>query len=244
MTLPESETPDMPRAAGRALTVFALSVMSLSCLDDAPTESAAMNARLAISASVQPTAGDTLAIRIYAPPLPGAPLGTKPIDLFSKLIAVDSGQRTVAPSFDLRPCLMLRPANLTPSCDVSIQLGLLDASGLMLDSTTLNGIMVKPGGVTTIPGTVSLARGSTVRSVSVLPSASIMRVGDTLLLTATAMDSAGASRTPSPTTWRSGDSTIALVAQTGLVRSVSLGQTIISAETDGKLGTAQVDVVP
>lgn len=203
-----------------------------------------MNARLAISARVQPISGDSLAIRIYAPPPPGAPSGTKPIDLFSKLIAVDSGQRTVAPSFDLRPCLILRPASLTPSCDVSIQLGLLDASGLVLDSTTLNGIMVKPGGFTTIPGTLSLARGSTVRSVSVLPSASIMRVGDTLLLTAMAMDSAGAPRTQSPIIWRSGDSTIAQVAQTGLVRSVTVGQTIITAETDGKLGTAQLDVVP
>ncbi|HYW07766.1 MAG TPA: Ig-like domain-containing protein [Longimicrobium sp.] len=66
--------------------------------------------------------------------------------------------------------------------------------------------------------------------------------GQTAQLTAAALDSAGQPVTDLPTTWRSGDSTVATVSSTGLVTVLRGGVVAVSATIGGVVGAVVVEV--
>jgi uncharacterized protein YjdB len=66
--------------------------------------------------------------------------------------------------------------------------------------------------------------------------------GKSTTLTARVTDAAGNVLTNRAVTWSSGDTRIATVDQSGVVRGVRKGSAVITATSEGKFGTATVRV--
>lgn len=82
-----------------------------------------------------------------------------------------------------------------------------------------------------------------VSSVSVSPSASVVQVGTPVQLTATATTGDGTVVSDHAPAWRSTDSTVATVDQSGRVSTLAPGSATIVATVDGRSGTAAVTAV-
>ena len=83
---------------------------------------------------------------------------------------------------------------------------------------------------------------SVVASVRVWPTSAKVRVGETLQLTATPQDAAGAPLAGGPVTWASSDRGVATVSSSGLVTGVATGSATITATVEGSTGTAAIAV--
>jgi hypothetical protein len=81
-----------------------------------------------------------------------------------------------------------------------------------------------------------------VASVVVSPTAANVSVGGTVQLSATPTDAAGAVLTGRVVTWTSVNPAIATVSAAGLVTGVAAGSATITATSEGKSGTAAVNV--
>ena len=81
-----------------------------------------------------------------------------------------------------------------------------------------------------------------VASVTVSPNPAGVAVGGTVQLTAVAKDSAGNVLTGRSITWTSNSTGVATVSASGLVGGVSVGNATITATSEGKSGTAAVNV--
>lgn len=83
-----------------------------------------------------------------------------------------------------------------------------------------------------------------VASVTVSPSTGAITLGSTIQLAATVKDSAGNTLTGRSVTWQSLNAGVAKVSAVGLVTSVGIGTTAISASSGGKTGLAEITVNP
>lgn len=83
-----------------------------------------------------------------------------------------------------------------------------------------------------------------VASVSVMPAAPVIFAGDSVQLTATALDGNNKPIPGQSFTWTSSNQAVATVSATGMVNSLTNGSSIITATTSGKSGTATVTVNP
>jgi plastocyanin len=84
-----------------------------------------------------------------------------------------------------------------------------------------------------------------VASVRVSDPPATVKVGQSLQLTATALDASGASVVnPGPFQWSSGAPQVAMVDATGKVSTLIAGTTSISAKVAGVTGTTSLSVVP
>jgi hypothetical protein len=83
-----------------------------------------------------------------------------------------------------------------------------------------------------------------VVTVEVVPVSDTLDIGQTLQLTATPRDSAGAAAAGWPVSWTSSDSATARVSAAGLVTALAAGTVSISAAAGGRTGTAAVLVRP
>jgi uncharacterized protein YjdB len=81
-----------------------------------------------------------------------------------------------------------------------------------------------------------------VSKVTVTPANPAIGEGKSATLTATVTDVAGNVLTERPVTWASGDTRIVTVDQSGVVRGVRKGSAVVSATSEGKLGTTTVRV--
>ena len=81
-----------------------------------------------------------------------------------------------------------------------------------------------------------------VATVAVVPADVSVGVGKTTTLAARTTDAAGNTLTGRTVSWSSGDTGIATVDQTGVVRGVRRGTVVVTATSEGKLGTATVHV--
>jgi len=81
-----------------------------------------------------------------------------------------------------------------------------------------------------------------VASVAVVPADVAIEAGKSTTLIARVMDAAGNTLTGRAVTWSSGDTRIATIDQAGVVRGVRRGTVVITATSEGKLGTATVRV--
>ncbi len=99
--------------------------------------------------------------------------------------------------------------------------------------------LIACGGETTEPPPPT----PSVASVQVTPaSGTLVSLGETLQLSATARDASGNAITGKTFTWSSSDANVATVNPSGLVTAVANGSVTITASTDGVNGTAAVDV--
>src|SRR6266699_2596390 len=81
-----------------------------------------------------------------------------------------------------------------------------------------------------------------VAAVAVAPATASLPVGQTVQLTATPKDSAGAALTGRPVTWASSNAAVATVSGSGLVNGIAAGTATITATSEGKAGSAAVTV--
>jgi uncharacterized protein YjdB len=81
-----------------------------------------------------------------------------------------------------------------------------------------------------------------VASVAVAPADVTVDAGKSTTLTARVMDAAGNTLTGRAVAWSSADTRIATVDQAGVVRGVRRGTVVITATSEGKLGTGTVRV--
>src|SRR6185437_1987312 len=81
-----------------------------------------------------------------------------------------------------------------------------------------------------------------VASVTVKPTSSSIRVGQTVTLTGTAYDAAGDVLSGRTIAWTSSDESIATVDVSGVVTGVGPGGAVITGTAEGKQGTATVTV--
>src|SRR5690606_7522899 len=81
-----------------------------------------------------------------------------------------------------------------------------------------------------------------VATVEVSPTTAGLTVGATQTLSAIARSTDGAILDDRAVTWSTENASVATVDENGLVRGVGVGQVTISAEIDGKVGTASVTV--
>jgi uncharacterized protein YjdB len=82
----------------------------------------------------------------------------------------------------------------------------------------------------------------TVASVAVTPNPVSITVGQSSQLQAAAHDASGITITGRPVSWSSGNTAIATVSESGLVKGVAAGTTTITATIDGKTGSTPVTV--
>ena len=82
-----------------------------------------------------------------------------------------------------------------------------------------------------------------VGSVTISPSSASVTLGGTVQLTATVKDTAGNVLSGRPVTWTSLSTSIATVSSMGLVKSVGVGSTVITASSGGQTGLATVTVL-
>jgi alpha-tubulin suppressor-like RCC1 family protein len=85
---------------------------------------------------------------------------------------------------------------------------------------------------------------SVVETVSVIPGAFSMIVGDTVRLTSIARGEVGNPIAGVPVVWESSSASVLTVSSTGLVTAVGAGAANITATVDGKAGIASVAVSP
>ncbi|MGH7474840.1 MAG: SBBP repeat-containing protein [Longimicrobiales bacterium] len=81
-----------------------------------------------------------------------------------------------------------------------------------------------------------------VEAVEVLPAQASISVGGTVRLTARVLDTAGNALGGYPIRWSSSDSSRAAVSSAGLVTGVAVGNATITASSDGRSGSAQIQV--
>lgn len=86
--------------------------------------------------------------------------------------------------------------------------------------------------------------GGPVESVTIYPGSANMLVGDSVGFMATLRDSAGRILTGRTVTWHSSDSTIVRPLGWGAYRAVRQGAAAVSAQSEGRTGSASVVVLP
>lgn len=107
-------------------------------------------------------------------------------------------------------------------------------------TVTVTGDVSGGNGGGTTPGAVVVARVTVQPS----PNAPPIPVDDTMQITATAFDEAGALVTGRATAWATSNAAVATVgAATGLVRGVGLGEAVVTATIDGRSASTIVTVV-
>ncbi len=93
-------------------------------------------------------------------------------------------------------------------------------------------------------GTMSVVVQATpVASVRLLPLTSTVMLGDSVQLSAVALDNTGAPLGQRAITWTSGAPSVLSVSPTGLVRTLSAGTGLVFAQIDGRLAAATVTVL-
>ena len=82
----------------------------------------------------------------------------------------------------------------------------------------------------------------TVASVTISPALADLAIGQAAELTATTLDADGNTLSGHPVTWSSSNNSVAIVSSTGLVTGLGEGSASITASSEGRSGSAQVQV--
>lgn len=109
-------------------------------------------------------------------------------------------------------------------------------------SVTLATLLAACGGgdAPTTPGTPPPPPPAVVTTVTVAPDSTTLRVAETMTLTATVKDAAGAAMPGQPLTWASSAAAVASVSATGVVTGVGPGRAEVTATAGAVVGRAVV----
>ena len=120
-------------------------------------------------------------------------------------------------------------------------IAVVDASGLV--RSVGNGEAVVSATADSVSGTAEVMVAQVVTAVTVSPDAlEFLALGDTLRLRAEPVDANGHAAEGATVMWASGDTAVARVDASGLVRSVGNGEAVVSATADSVAGAAEVTV--
>jgi glucose/arabinose dehydrogenase len=131
---------------------------------------------------------------------------------------------------------------VSPSAAYPLSRFLRRAAALLAISTLLLALLVSAcdnGG-----GDIQEPEPGVVAEVVLAAPTTSVAVGQGVQLTATARDSQGTVLGGRPFAWTTGDPSVATVADTGLVTALAVGQTEISATTEGITGSLAITVSP
>ncbi|MDQ6885655.1 MAG: Ig-like domain-containing protein [Gemmatimonadota bacterium] len=230
---------DGSRFFWRLVAVGLLAGGALSCLDDSPlTPSPA--AHLSFSAQLTAAVGDRLTARLYYRQRTAQAIQL--VTLTSATMAVVAGSQPLRLDFDASRCFTdsARVPNDALRCEVSVELRLVDASSALVDSTTVQGIILQPGVIASLAAPVVLGSVSGVGSVVLSPDSATLIILQPLQLSASVLDRAGAIIAGKSLLWSSSDSTIATVSALGVVVTRRPGRVLISASTGGRSGVSRI----
>ena len=118
----------------------------------------------------------------------------------------------------------------------------VDAQGLVTAAGNGTATITATAGSASGSATVSVAQR--VSSVTVSPAADTVVAGDTLHLSAEAVDSNGHEIAEAEFEWASSDTAVAVVDEAGLATGVGAGEVEITATSSGVTGRAELVVVP
>jgi hypothetical protein len=123
--------------------------------------------------------------------------------------------------------------------------GLATVSSSGLVTAVANGSVTITATTDGVNGTAAMEVDQVAVSVVIAPStATLISLGETVQLTASAQDASGNAASGKTFTWSSSDETVMTVGSSGLVTAAGPnGSATITATTDGVNGTAMVDVV-
>ena len=119
--------------------------------------------------------------------------------------------------------------------------GTLTIAGVAPGTATVTIVARDPGGLS-VQQSTAVTVASRITAVTVSPAADTIVTGDTLRLTARAVDAAGQTVTTAVVSWVSSDTSVAEVDASGLVRGVSEGVATVSAAAGSARGTAEIRV--
>ena len=124
------------------------------------------------------------------------------------------------------------------SSDVAV--ATVDASGLATAAGNGTATVTATSGSASGSATVSVEQS--VAAVSVTPDTAELVVGDTVRLSAAALDALGNEVAGVPFSWSSGDTLVAVVDAAGLVSGLGQGETTVTASSGSASGSASVSV--
>jgi len=238
------------RRLGRAVLGAGMSMaLATACLDDAPLAVRAPMVRATLSANVAGAlAGGTVRIRVGYRTSEQAFVALRSSP---EQVTLAAGSTVTVPVMvDIGPCLddARRAAESEPGCLLTIELTLVDASGITVDTQmrdARNG-PVTPGQSVDF-GTVTI--GIIVSTITVAPASIGMSPTEEQRLTATVRDASGAVTTAAQVSWTVADATVAQLipgtAGTVTVRALKLGTTTVTASAGGKTSApVPVNVIP
>jgi Bacterial Ig-like domain (group 2)/CARDB len=93
-------------------------------------------------------------------------------------------------------------------------------------------------------GDEAVATPTPVATVEIAPPESTIRVGETVQLSGSTLDSNSSPLPGRNITWSSSDTQIALVSNSGLVTGAGIGTATITGTSEGRSGTASIEVIP
>lgn len=173
------------------------------------------------------------------PPDPPRPTAVSVSPATAQLGALGETVRFTAEVRDQNGQAIANAAIAWTSSDASV--AVVDASGLV--TAVSNGTATITATAGSVSGSAAVAVAQQVRSVTVSPgTATIGALGDTLRLSAEALDSNGSAIADAVFTWASSDRSVAPVDASGLVTAVGNGAATITAMVGSVSGSAAVTV--
>jgi Bacterial Ig-like domain (group 2) len=149
-------------------------------------------------------------------------------------------QLTVVARDQFGDVLAGKPATWSTS---DVQVATISATGLL--QAVAPGAVVATATIDGLPGSLTLTvLPGAVASVTISSPTSTPKEGDSVQLTATALDPFGNVIPATTATWSSSDMSIATVSTTGLVRTISTGAVAVTASVGGVAGTQSLTITP
>ena len=173
------------------------------------------------------------------PPDPPRPTTVTVTPATTQLAALGATVQLSAEVRDQNGQVMAGAAVTWSSSDPSV--ATVDAQGLVTAAGNGTATITATAGSASGSATVSVAQR--VSSVTVSPAADTVVAGDTLHLSAEAVDSNGHEIAEAEFEWASSDTLVATVDDSGLVTGVAAGQAEITATSSGVTGRAELTVV-
>ena len=180
--------------------------------------------------------GRTATVTVNVRPVPVATVTVTPNPL--DLVLGTSGT-LVATTRDANGAALGRPVTFSSS---NTAVATVSASGSVTSVSVGTATITATSEGKTGTATVNVMPAP-VASVTVTPSTATVEAGETTALSATVKDANGQTLTGRTVTWASSDGTKATVNGSGVVTGVAVGSATISATSEGKVGTATVNVV-
>ena len=224
------------------------SVATVSPSSGSATTATGVNAgSTTITATVDGKSG-TATLRVTEPPPPPPVVDRVAVSPSSRSIEEGATQRFTATAYDadnmeISGKTFRWSSSRTSVATVSPSSGsATTATGVNAGSTTITATVDGKSGMASLTVTEPPPPPPVVDRVAVSPSSPSIEEGETQQFSATAYEADNTEITGKTFTWSSSNTTVATISTSGLATALDAGSTTISAEVDGKSGSAMLTV--